>query len=152
MNIEITENDLIFNGVVINNRLDIALLLKTEARKIAIDKQSKLFILDDEGIRYWREDNVNVEVQICLNEHNKNEFFPKSDCHNLILINNIAIDWQTKINQEIIGNLNLSIDDDNLRFKVLTYFFKNEEINYSITLNNEYLIKHISISFQNNQR
>lgn len=147
MNVKVIENDLIVNDTVVNKQSDVSLLSEGRERKIYLEKKITLIILDDEGIRYWIKDNQISELQVCLNDVGKSDYFPKSAASESVLINNIPFNRETKINDEIIKKLKLSIDDDNLRFGITTYVFKSDSIRYSFTLNNEGLIKHISISF-----
>ena len=147
MNVKVIENDLIVNDVVINKQSDISSLSEGQKRKIDLEKKITLIILDDEGIRYWVKDNQISEIQVCLNDVGKSDYFPKSAASEIVMINNIPFNRETKINNEIIEKLKLLIDDDNLRFGITTYVFKSDSIRYSFTLNSEGLIKHISISF-----
>ena len=147
MNIEITESNIIIGGNVISSTSDIEFILKTPSRKIDVETQRRLSISDNIGIRYWTHNEKIGEIQICLNENHKSEFLPKFDYHDSVTINDITVDWQTQINEEIIKKLKLLVDDDNLRFKILTYYFDSEKIKYSFTLDNQRLIKHISVSF-----
>lgn len=147
MNIEITESSILIDGNAISKTSDIEFTLKAQARKIDLEKDRRLLIFDNFGIRYWTHNEKINELQICLNEHNKSEFYPKIDNHDLVVINDAIINWQTHIDEKIVEKLELLVDDDDLRFKIITYYFDSEKIKYSLTLNDQRLIKHISVSF-----
>lgn len=149
MKIEITQKDIFLNNLKINKESEPTTLLNTRARIKNLDLQNKLFILDENGIKYWTQNKIITEIQICLNENGRSEIFPAFDYLDSITINGTTINRQTKVDDEIVEKLNLTLDDDNLRFKVFTYFFKNEFIRYSLTLDDERLITHISFSFIN---
>lgn len=146
MEIAVDKNGIFFDFVVINRRSDVSRIIGYNPRAQILDEETTLYVLDSDGVRYWVKDKSIVEIQICLNENGKKDYFPAADHLNSVLINSIKVDRKTKFDNTLIEKLGLLRDDDNARFGVVTYYFNNNSLKCSFTLNDESVVKHISVS------
>lgn len=149
MTVNITNEQVYLNGVTINNRSDIAAIVQYPVRGGHLAKLDlELKIIDRLGIRYWLKNNTVSEMQLCLNEDEAHYVYPTRLYRGSIMIDQIVIDYTTQLTENIVNVLGLVKDEDNLRFKVITYYFEKASVRCSFTLNKENYIKHVSIAFK----
>jgi hypothetical protein len=117
-------------------------------RKIDLDNNTQLCIIDKEGIRYWAKNNQISELQVILNGNKNSQYFPIKNFEGSISINGNAIDAQSKFNSNLIQQLELTLNDDDLRFGIRSYFHNNAVLSYSIIETDDDKIRHISIQFK----